>query len=60
MSNPAFAARALGALGTEGSPETGDPAVRAGALGDDSVVAGGLYLLATRHQPAIDSQEAAT
>jgi glucokinase len=60
MSNPAFAARALAALGTEGSAATGDPAVRAGALGDDSVVAGGLHLLATEHQPAIDSQEAAT
>jgi glucokinase len=60
MSNPAFAARALRALAIEGTPGTGDFSVRAGILGDDSVLVGGLHLLATEHQPAIDQQEMAT
>jgi glucokinase len=61
MSNPAFAARVLGALGAEGSREPGgEPSVRAGALGDDSVMLGGLHLLATGHRPALDTQGAAT
>jgi glucokinase len=60
MSNPAFAARVLGAFGGEGSPGAGDPSVRAGALGDDSVVLGGLHLLATQHRLTLDPQGAAT
>ena len=61
MSNPAFAARALGILGTEGLAEPGGgPSVRAGALGDDSIVLGGLHLLATEPRPALDTQGAAT
>ena len=60
MSNPAFAARVLGALGGEGAQGTGDPSVRAGALGDDSVVLGGLHLLATRHRPDLDLEGVAT
>jgi glucokinase len=75
MSNPAFAGLALSAVGTLGavsvldavgglggdaSPEAGDPSVRAGALGDDSVVLGGLHLLATQHRLALDPQGATT
>ncbi len=59
MANPAYAARALGVLGT-GGPGTGDDLpVRVGTLGDDSVVVGGLHLLATEHHPATDPLEAA-
>lgn len=59
MGNSVFANRVLGALGGEGPAREGAPSVRAAELGDDSVVLGGLHLLATGQRLGVDPQGAA-